>query len=59
MSVEVESDYQKSSWLKSLFRAVYVQVHEMNLGFLGLQNTPKTLFWDLPGSLGAYGHKVS
>ena len=22
MSVEVESDYQKSSWLKSLFRAV-------------------------------------
>ena len=37
VSVEVESDYQKSSWLK-----VYlVQGHETNLGFLGLQNTPK------------------
>ena len=41
MSVEVESDYQKSSWLKSLFMAVYEQGHETNLGFLGLQNTPE------------------
>ena len=53
MSVEVERDYQGSSWLKSLFGAVEVQGHEKNLGFWGLQNTPKKLFWDLPGSPGA------
>ena len=29
MCLEVKSDYQKSSWLKSLF-------HETNLGFWGL-----------------------
>ena len=42
MRLEVKSDCQKSSaWLKSLFRAVYVQGHETNFGFLGLQDTPK------------------
>ena len=44
MCVEVKSDYQKSSWLKSLFRAVYAQGHETTLGFLGLQDTPEKMF---------------
>ena len=58
MSVEVESDYQKSSWLKSLFRAVKVQGHEANLGFWGLQNTPQKLFWDFSGSPGMLPWKI-
>ena len=29
-----------------------MQGHETNLGFLGFQNTPLKLFWDLPGSPG-------
>ena len=53
MCVEVKSDYQKPSWLKSLFRAVYVLGHETNLGFLGFQDTPEKCFWDLPGDSGA------
>ena len=49
MCLEVKSDYQKSSaWLKSLFRVGYIQGHETNLGFWGLQDTPK-IFGDLPG----------
>ena len=49
MCLEVESDYQKSSaWLKSIFREVYVQGHETDLGSWEFQDTPK-IFGDLPG----------
>ena len=34
MCLEVKSDYQKSSWFKSLF-------HEMNLEFGGLSKGPR------------------
>ena len=53
MCLDVKSNYQKSSWLKSLFRAVQVQGHETNLGFWRLQDTPGKTFWDLPGGSGA------
>ena len=49
MCLEVKSDYQKSSWLKSLLRAVQVQDHEMNLGFWELQDTPENFFGTFQG----------
>ena len=39
MCLEVKSNYQKSSWSKSLFWAVLVQGLETNLRFWGLQDT--------------------
>ena len=47
MCVEVKSDYQKPSRLKSLFRAM------RRIRFLGIQDTPEKCFWDLPGGPGA------
>ena len=45
MCLEVKSDYQKSSWLKSYL--------ETNLGFWRLQNTPEKFFGTFQG---VWGH---
>ena len=57
MCLELKSDYQKSSRLKSLFRVVYIQGHETNLGFGVLQDTPEK-FLDLPGGRGMFPQKI-
>ena len=50
MCLELKSDYQKSSRLKSLFRVVYIQGHETNLGFGVLQDTPEKFLGPSRGS---------